>query len=448
MAIPNGFSVPIMKREILSSLGLLTPANFGDYAKRYPDILDKSYIMTAESLPNVLRWSPTKKFNKWENANKPLPAFQVTGTVSGGAGATVTATLTSGSHTASGTLSPVAVGQIYVDDKDNKYYEVVAVSKTTPGAHTVQLSPTDASVSASLTTTSFLKYYGRDSVAEASHQDDGIYQHPIKSTHDMSGIRANKKYSDLTAFEQLDLGINDGVTYYTLDRSTLEDEYLQIQEFRLMFGQKYDNIKYENNQNTDSTGLIPQVIAAGGTYNAPTANTIDQAFFKGLARQNDADGYTNEYQVLVDTEFDMAMDDFLATYAGNGNIVYASFGGSQEVAISRNFSSYSIYGVTYHRKKYDYFNSARTHGAAPNTGYWKNTALFIPQGDQLFEGERLRNFNIHYMSTSEGGKINWLMQDGAILNPTGSTDMFAEVAIQSWKGISAYNLQAYKLAKL
>ncbi len=439
---PNGFAAQQVSYPILSGLGLLSESNYEAYTKKYPDVIRDSYIMTAESLPGVLKWSPNKKYKLWQQNDKPMQSFKVTGAGEGsGAGAAVTVTLTAASHLSSGSLSPVSIGQTWVDDKDNIAYQVTAVGKGTAGAHTVTLSPWDISKTAAITTDSFLKYHGRDSVKEASGQEEGVYKGYTSVTKDMTAIRVNKAYTDLSAFERLEI---EGETYMTLDRSEMEDEYLRIQELRLMFGQLYNNNKNPNSANSDFLGLIPQVQNYGTTI-APGA-AINDAYFQSFVRQNDADGYTDEYHSLVDTEFAMKMEDYLADKYVEG-INYASFGGDSAVAISRNFKSYNVYGVSIHRKKYAYFNSSRVHGAEPNTGFWRNTSLFIPQTSQVFEGERFRNFTVHYLSTGPGGKINTLMKDGALL-VEGSLTMNAELAMEAWKGVSLYNPLAYKLSRL
>lgn len=445
---PNGFSVPMVTLPVLTELELIDPATLGAYLDKYPDLSRDGYIMPSESLPGVLKWVPNHTGVKyWQKQNKPLPSFQIVADVTGAAGATVVATLTAGSHLAGGSLSPVAIGQTWVDDSTNIAYEVVDIDKTTAGAHEVSLSPRKASVVPALTAAdSFLKYYGRDSVNEASHIDDGIYKRPVQVTQDLSIIRANKSYSDLTMFERIDYG--DGLTFYQLDRDELDKEFTDVQELRLMFGQSYDNTKYENNKDTDALGLIPQIIADGQTYNAPTAGVIDQAYFDGQARKVAADGLTNEYHILSDVEFDIAFQNYMNTFGNNGGIIYASFGGSQEVAISRNFGSFSINGITYHRKHYAYFESARTHGADQGTGYWTGTGLFIPQGEVTNRGDRQRYFNIFYQSENEGGQIVRKVMDGAMFNPNGSTSMHGEMSLVAYKGIGAYNLQSFTLSRL
>src|SRR5690606_22889405 len=98
--VPNGFSVPrITVDGVLTSLGLVTDDNYGDFVQRFPSLVQESYIMAAEAA-GASKYTPSQYFRQWEDSNKPMPSFQVTGDVTSTAGAAVTVTLTAGSHLA------------------------------------------------------------------------------------------------------------------------------------------------------------------------------------------------------------------------------------------------------------------------------------------------------------------------------------------------------------
>ena len=444
---PNGFSVPTMKYPIISQLGLLNTNNYTDYIDAYPSLVRDSYIMKAEA-NGATKYTPTKKWKQWLDNNKPLPAFKVTATVSGAAGAAVTATLTSTSHLASGTLTPISVGQVYEDDKDGIQYEVRAVVKSTASAHTVTLAPTKASQSAALTTASFLKYQGRPSVIEASTQQDGIYHGFTSRERDLQIIRTNKSYSDLAKFEILEY---KGQSYYGIDRTNLEKEHIMTQEVTLMFGDSKDNMTAASgNQNTDAKGVIPTILADGTDLTATTA--LSTAFFQDLKRANDADGYTTKYDVLCDTEFWLAYQAYLLSINGGASNVVVNVNlNERERTIDAIFDfsdTVKILGMEISLKNYAYFNSSRTHGADINTGYWRGSAVFMPIGSKYndaAEGE-LPYFRIRYMSDSEGGTMNYLDTDGALVGK--STERKVDLALTSYKGIEMYNVKAFKFAKI
>ncbi len=444
---PNAFSVPTMKYPIISQLGLINTTNYTDYIDSYPSLVQDSYIMKAEAA-GAVKYTPTKKWKQWVDGNKPLPAFKVTAAgAGGGAGAAVTVTLTAASHLFT-TLSPIAVGQVYEDDKDGIQYEVRAVVKTTPSAHTVTLAPTKASVTANLTTVSYLKYQGRPSVQEASFQQDGIYNGPTSRDRDLQIIRTNKSYSDLVKFEILEY---KGQSYYGLDRTNLDREHIETQELTLMFGDVKDNMTAASgNMNTDAQGLIPSILAYGTNLQGTTA--LSEAFFQDLRRANDADGYTTKYDVLSDTEFWIAYQSYLRTIGGGtSNIVVNVNLNEQEKQIQGIFDfsdTVKIYGMELTLKNYAYFNSARTHGADMNTGFWRGSAIFMPIGSRYndaAEGD-LPYFRIRYMSDAEGGTMNYLDTDGALVGK--STERKVDLSLTSYKGIEMYNAKAFKFAKI
>lgn len=446
--LPNGFSVPMMKYPIISQLGLLNTTNYTDYIDTYPSLVQDSYIMKAEA-SGAAKYTPTKKWKQWLDNNKPMVAFKVTAAAAGGgAGAAVTATLTTTSHLGAGTLSPISVGQVYEDDKDGIQYEIRTVVKTVANAHTVTLAPTKASQTAALTTASFLKFQGRTSVKEASTQQDGVYHGFTSRDRDLQIIRTNKAYSDLAKFEILEY---KGQSYYTIDRTNLEKEHIQSQELTLMFGDVKDNMTdAAGNMNTDAKGMIPSILEYGTDLTATTA--LSAAFFQDLRRANDADGYTTKYDVLSDTEFWIAYQSYLQTLGGGtSNIVVNVNVNEQEKQIQGIFDfsdTVKIYGMELSLKPYAYFNSARTHGADINTGFYRGSAIFVPIGSRYnenAEGE-LPYFRVRYMSDEEGGAMNHFDTDGALVGK--NTNREVQLALTSYKGIEMYNAKAFKFAKI
>lgn len=446
--IPNQISVPIMKYDVLSQFALLKQSNYTDYITSYPDLVKDSFIMKTEA-SGAAKWSPTKKWKQWVDNNKPLPAFKVTANAAGGsAGAAVTVTLTAASHTTAGKYSPVAVGQVYEDDKDGIQYEVRAVSKSVDGAHTATIAPTKASQTAAiLAATSFLKFQGRTSVKEGSEQQDGIYETFTSRDRDMQIIRTNKSYTDLAKFEILEY---KNQSYYTIDRTKMEPEHISSQELKLMFGDFMDNMtEAAGNANTTARGFIPTILAEGTDLTATTA--LSETFFQDLKRANDADGYTTKYEVLCDTEFWIAYQAFLRTLTGASNIVVnvdVDAATKQIQGIFDFSESIKIYGIELTLKNYAYFNSARTHGADMNTGFWRGSAVFFPIGSRYNDAAEgmLPYFRVRYQSDSENGQMTFLDTDGALFGK--NTKRVAELALTSYKGIEMYNIKAFKFAKI
>lgn len=444
--IPNGFSVPMITVDgVLTDLGMVTDQNYGEFVQRFPSLVGESYILAAEAA-GASKWTPSQYFRQWEDSNKPMPSFTVTADADATDGSAVTVTLTAGSHLAGGTLSPVAVGAFVIDDATGVEYEIRAVDKSTDGAHTATIAPTssedfaDASIVAA---DAFFKVVGRPTVQEGSFQQDGFYKAYNQVERQLTIIRTNKKYSDLAKFEILDY---QGKSYYYLDEPTLDEQHIFSQEHELMLGRSRDNVQSDGNRNVSHQGLLPQVQANG--YDLSSSTAIDDDFWKDIARANDSDGWTNRYDILADSEFWFAYQDYIANRLGNsGAVVYGNFNGQKEIKVAFNFSSVNIYDVEYNVKKYAYFNSARTHGADPATGYLAGTAVFIPLGTFLHpQGGDLPYFTVRYMSDSDGGRRTFYDTDGALFGK--NTERVAELALTSYKGLEMYNMAAFKYAQI
>lgn len=441
---PNGFASKI-NIEVVNALSLIKQDNYDTFVKEYPGLANLGYITTAESL-GALKYTPTRQFKHWEDSNKPLPSFTVTAGVTAAAGVSFDVTLTSDSHELAGTKSPVAIGQIWEDDATGLKYEVLSVDVSVNGAHKATLNPIKKAQTTAVTTSSFFKFIGHVNVKEGSGPTPGMVNEYQTVQLETAIMRTDQYYTDLSAFEHTVLP--GGPTLVTINKDEENKKFLSTQEIQLMFGEDSDNIKSANNMNTKAKSLIQQIKEAGAVYNAPTAGVVDENFFRGLKRRASATGLTNEYHVLADTEATIKIDDFMNDYSGTGGgIIYGSFEGNKEIAINRNFGSYSIYGMTYHRKEYEYLNSARTHGADVNTGINKNSAIFIPQGEWFSpDGDAFKKFNVRWQGENESDSIVRIVTDGALFGK--SNVMIGEVGMVTYKGVQAFNLQAYSYVRI
>ena len=444
---PNGFAKAKIEYSDLTALSLLKEDNYVDYAQTYPDLAGASYIMAAEAQPGVLQRSGTKLYKSWKKEDKPLNAFRVTADVSGAAGSVITATIVADDHLGGGTMSPPAVGLVFEDNSTGIHYEVRAVTKTTAGAHTVQLAvATDSTTAPELTAAnSYLMSLGRPSVQEDSFQQDGEYQGWGSVERDHTAIRVNKKYTDLASFEELAI---DGRTYRVHDMPSLDEQFWNYQELRLMFGPKYANMGADGNQNSDFEGIIP-IVQNEGTTVTPPSGALTDTFFENIRRNISANGFGKGFDVLVDTEAAIAFQNYFSNKTGtNGAVIY---GNLQDGDVRLNFdfgNSFTYYGVNFAMKDYTYFNRARTHGADMGTGIWAGSMLFVPNSIQAVgnSGERVRSFSIKYMSTSPVGGVVHTGSDGMLLGK--NTNMNAEFAHVTWKSVDIAAPKEFIYAKL
>lgn len=447
---PNGFALPQMNRQVISQLSLLKPDNLGAFIEKYPSVYKDYYIVAAEASGKIERTSNTF-FDQYVQDSKPFENFKVTASASGAAGANVTVTLTADSHVEGATnLSPAVVGHFFVDDTTGIEYVGVAVNRDTNGAHTITLRPTDSTEAAAITTDSVFLWKGRQSAEEASGQQDGMYKTWGKRRRELSIIRTDKRYTDLAMLEELQMQI-DGETYYDADRSDLNERHLYSTEDQLMLGRKRNNLgaPAPGTRNSDSMGLIEQIREWGEDLGQSV--TINDAFWKSMARTADADGYTKKYDVLVDSEFWYETEDWLDTKLTSGaRTVVINTDGQSDLRVNFDFSDFKIYGMELGFKTYSLFNTARTHGSDAANSYLKGTAVFIPQGDVFINGDdfqgNLPMFRVRYMTRSNEGWINKMMTDGGFFDK--NTGAYGEISMICYKGLETYNIHGYKIARI
>lgn len=450
-SFPNGISVPQVNLTVLSDFALLKTENAMDYVKEFQDVAKDSFIMKSIASGNA-KYTPQQTFRQYYDDNKMVQGFKVVADVSSiTAGAAITVTLSSLSHEQGGKYSPVALGQIYKNDVNDTEWEVRAINKSVAGAHTATIAPAQAAtVPAVVAATAYFILQGYNSTKEAGSQRDGVYKFWGKRERSLQILNTYKSYTDLAMFEKIEQGDQ---SYYAIDKTNIEPEHMVTEELTLVFGKAKDNLTLAvGNKNTTAQGMLPQIQALG-TY-MPGA-IINKAFFQDMKRANDADGFTNKYEVLADTEFQILYQDFLVSEGVANNIRVEISPKDKEIqAVFDYADTVKYYGVEISLKNYPFFNSARYADAPINTGFWRKTAVWLPVGTRnVNEGEgggvvSVPYYRVRYMSDSEGGQMNFLNTSGALLSPTSSTTREANISLTSYKGLEMYGLKSFKLVKL
>lgn len=443
---PSGFSVPRVEYPFLSELQLLNNHNYTAFIKKYPKYKDY-YIMQLEAEGNSA-WSSTKKWKQWLDPNKDMPAFRVTANVTPtGAGLEFTATLTPASHTIT-KLSPVAEGMFFVDDSTNEEFEVTSVNKSTASAHTVTLRNTNSASAVGLTTAnSFMKYVGKPSTQEGSYYRDGMYRTFEPIDYDMTIIREDRRYTDSTLFEVLEV---EGQSYYNIDKDKLNEDFVFAQELELMLnGRPRTNIgdKAHGNQNTNHKSVLNQALEKGLNLTATT--TFSNGYFEDLARQNDADGYTDEYDVLCDIDYHIGWQKFLEGQTNVDYMVTITNGDKSDLQYVFDYSRVArIYGVQYNLKKYDMFSSARTHGADPSKSFLRGTGIYIPKGTMYnpLEGDYTPITRVRHQATSASDSPIKIYSDGGLAGKNTNAELVTSMVTH--KGVEVGQAYAMKVGRI
>lgn len=395
---PAGFSQAYANRQIISDLGLLNDKSYGEFVKLYPSLAKDMYLVKRIA-QGAMVFSGRRKFGHYVDDKKNLPAFEVEGAVTGsGAGANITVTLAAASHANSGALSPIEAGQQYRNNTSGQMYYVVSVSKSTPSAHTAVLRPVDSAVTAAVVDGDYLLYFPQV-VGEKSTKTKGLYPLHTEVTNEVATIRLDEEYTDWSMFEKTDL---PGEAAYYKNRANKKntEAFTAMSELLLIMGIPYSNLSAQGIQNNHK-GLLKQMSERGQIDSTSTA--IDDAFFTNLTRLIDAEGASDSYDFLVDTELRIKIDAYLrAEYGQSGGIVWGQAYEGDGLEINANVQSYTIDGNKYNFMKYGFFNSARIWGAPINTGVHKNFGLLIPRGEGVDakSGENIEKFRVRFTGES------------------------------------------------
>lgn len=388
---PGGVSTSI-NRQFVSDLSILKPQYFPQFIEKYGS---QNYAQLLEAL-GMKATVPSKKFGHFESRGKLHDNVKVL-SFTGGASAGATATVTIDPASINNSRSPIRVGEVLEAADTGKQYKVTSVT-TYPNIFV--MSPFDSTelINATLTAGDFLLFRGISEAGEASTKFDSLTGLIEEKTFYTTEIREDFTITDRAKIEELWFEVN-GQPYYTykgLDEAVRR--FMNNKEFKLMFG------KPQGSQG--STGLIPQVEAGGQV--TTWGNTFDIDDFHNLARLADFNGGAQEYHFLMDSYLRSAVDDALFSKYQNGSIVWASVGGSSEVAVKYGFDSLKIDGTTFHLKKYLPFNAEAVYGQSIGTaGYYARTGLLIPvkDGRDAQTGDKVPSLRIVYNEVEPGKEI-------------------------------------------
>jgi len=434
---PSHISVAQANRQLLSDLSLLNEATYPTFIERYPELLRDNYIVTRES-QGALSYTANKKFFHWTQSGKDIPMWKATADVTAVAGAAGVATIASGYYKTSGTYSAPAVGHYYMNDTNGELYNITAVNKATADAHTVTLKNVLAAGGVNIDTADAL-IYKPTIVGEASGTQQGLYRVDEKLTNYCATIKTSQTFTDWNLFEKIETpGFNN--SYKFRQQASERAKFMYDQEQLLMFIDSFDNVAGVTNQHR---ALIPLVKAYGQVDTSSTA--INTAFFQGLARLIDAEGYSWEYDALMNINFRFKFEDYLrATYGAGGGIQWAKAFSDGPMQINDNFNAYSVDGIKFNFTTYKHFSSAAIAGAAPNTGYYNNAALLIPRGFGVDgEGTNVPRFAVRWQGESASDNPIRIRQTGGLAKPP--TDDVENLTIShvTTKGIDPFGLNSY-----
>lgn len=425
-------------RSFMSDLSILKP-------QYYPQFIDKygsqNYAQLLEAL-GMKATVPSREFFHFESRGKLHSAVQLDGGAIADVAAGAEVTLAISSAFVQSGRSPLRVGEVVENAATGVQYKITVVSSATAFKMKPLDSTIDANVDLGAASTAHLLFRGITEAGEASSKFNTLTGLTEKKPFTTTEIREDFTISDRAKIEELYFEVN-GQSYYTykgLDEAVRR--FMNNKEFKLMFGKPSTDAQIGS---VGATGLLPQIEAGGQTYNWNAGGSgFTIADFHALARLADFNGGAQEYHFLMDSYLRSVVDDALFTQYNNGAIVWASVGGSSDVAIKYGFDSLKIDGITFHLKKYLPFNAEAVYGVAPSTEYYKNSGILIPMKDgrDAQTGDKIPSLRIVYNEVEPGKEIK-VWETGALAKVPTSDKMELNVHHMAYCGIQVFGANQY-----
>ncbi len=346
----------------LNIINLRTRDEFFDKWKFMPYIEIQELAKAEEKVDN-------KEYYHYESV-RPMGFVTANATVVAANGAAAVITLAAGSYAASGTRSLPEIGKIFQNNRTGIEGRVTATNKDTANAHTATFVPVVEGQSFGVTAGDELLDRGFKYVGEAStYTGTTVTPHEVFTNY-CTQIRVDRKFTDLALAEAVDINFN-GQKFYKY-KQLAEDNYrFRIhKELLLMDSQLTTNLGYTE---SGSKGIIQQV-EANGITETYSGSFSALAVFASMERKFDSQGAAAEFDILSDTEQNIAIQSAIGQEFSNGAIVY------DRTDLKYGFKTMEIMNRKYNFMRYLGFTPTALYGTATN-GIRSNFGLVLPKGN-------------------------------------------------------------------
>lgn len=327
--------------------------------------------------------------------------------VSPTAGVDVTVTIHADSHYDSGTKTAAREGEVVMVSASGVQGQIQSINTAVAGAHTILVKPLKSTAIFAPAANDWLLCQGRQHLGEATTK--GKAQQPIqdKITNYVTEIREDYEITDMAMMEKIEFADpKTGRTNFRyVGTSEAEKNFNNTREFLTVFANLVTNAGITANGTTGTRGMIEQILA-GGSDLAYTAGSMTIDNWQAMTRELTWNGASPEIHMLQDIYQHQEVTDTLFALFGQ-SILWGSVGGSKEVAAAYGFSSLSLDGFTFHRKKYAPFSPEWVWGVTPaSTPAYRHFGIAIPQGfSNQPNGSKLPTIGLVYQEIPGKGEI-------------------------------------------
>jgi len=382
VAYPSGLTT-----GIFNELNFVIPEYIPKIVSKYGN---SSYMLACEILgKSVVREDMTttntfSHFEKGRSFGVVIVNANVTGITAGANVVAVCKSPESYNDGATGTQSPLNVGQTVKLRSNGRKAKVAAITRTA-GAFSVTYTPLGNYSFASGTSTTTLSALdaieaigGTQLAGESSTGQLTTQPKMYRYDNTCTVLRVGCKASDLAGMNktQIDFGGSNYLPKLAVDNMNLQ--LLYSVEDAVMEGVPYANIAGA----IGTTGVLPEVVSRGAEVDYLTSS-FAAADFQRVTRVIDSNGGPDEYHLLQDLNQRQLINTTLFGLYPNGMINYGSVGFGKEAAVAYGFQSFSTDTVSFHFHRYKGFSAPSMFGYTPDTtlgDYRANFGLAVPQG--------------------------------------------------------------------
>jgi len=440
---PTNYSDPSVTRfGLISGLNIV---NVHAYNKFYDTYGFAPYSQLA-MLQGNYRKVDNKQFKWYQGHGRTMGFVTANATVAGANGAAVTVTVGAGSYSQAGTKSLPALGYIFYNSRTGVNSRVSAVpNKTTPNAHTFQLTPVLANTSAAVNAGDELLGRGFLYLGEQSDKTDTIIKNIDQYTNYVTEIRTDDTIGDLAGAEKVEFQINGNYSFTYKQMLDTDMRRAYELDYLIFEGTRTDNLGYVEE---GSNGIIKQVQANGINMDYTTWSL---ATFATINRALNSVGAPKEYDILSDDSAMTEMQNSIFTEINNGGIVYSPAGSRGGIDLNRDYQSMTIYKRKYNFTQYGLFDEQTAYGSQ-GLGLRNRFSLFMPTGKKEVQyGENsptvsAPRFSVNYMVPFEGSN-RWHVKENGLFSDGGGTKAERIITTIGYFGAELIGAQQALIAK-
>jgi hypothetical protein len=381
----------------------------------------------------------------WFNAAATIAVRTNTGSTD------VDITISTADHYDTGSKSFPRVGNLVVFSNETVGY-VYSATRTTPNAHVFVIKAYNAAqdVRTAAVVGGTVTFYG-DINPEKSTEVETLVPYVSKVTNRIHVTREKYEVTDFAAQHETEFEYEGKSYLYVKGIDETADRLAMKEELNLILTPASDGTLADAAGNTlnGATGMFPQITSSGQTFEHD--GDFTKADFDDLVLTVDDNYGDDEYMVGRGRNLSISMENWLIDFTKNGDnaISFNWFDGGKKQAVSFDFVSAYIGGISWHLTTWPLLSHAGSLGAGVQP--WRHQGCFIPCGntkDPDNGGAQVPYLQLHYSppqgsaSAVQGDLKVWETGADARPNPTNDEET-REIHMITYKSLCMRNREKF-----